>query len=163
MFRCQRWPNRSCSVPEYFSRISCSTFRRNFSGFARFELFPRCGVGAPWLLLPDSASTVSSSVDSSTPASLLHLPASASGSSLAPEPLLVEVPSYSSLSSSTGPPLEVRSVGDISNGAVGTLSKRFNSRTAAPQRFRNQCWLRWELGRFRVALKRIWPGDGCEV
>jgi hypothetical protein len=37
-------PNRSCSVPEYFSRTSCSTLRRNFSGFARFELLPalRC-------------------------------------------------------------------------------------------------------------------------
>src|SRR4029077_5835044 len=34
-------------------------------------------------------------------------PASASGPSLAPEPRLVEVPLYSSPSSSTGPPLEV--------------------------------------------------------
>src|SRR3981189_2010056 len=29
-------PNRFCSVPEYFSRMSCSTFRRDFSGFALF-------------------------------------------------------------------------------------------------------------------------------
>jgi CubicO group peptidase (beta-lactamase class C family) len=28
------------------------------------------------------------------------------------------------------------------------------------QRFRNGCWLRWELSRFRAALKRFWPRDG---
>jgi helix-turn-helix protein len=33
--RSSNGPNRSCSVPEYFSRISRSIFRRNFSGFAR--------------------------------------------------------------------------------------------------------------------------------
>ena len=29
------------------------------------------------------------------------------------------------------------------------------------QRFRNERWVRWGLGRFRMALKRVWPGEGC--
>ena len=45
-------PNRSGSVPEYFSRINCSTFRRNFSGFARFELLPALRCCSP--LAPSS-------------------------------------------------------------------------------------------------------------
>jgi hypothetical protein len=35
------------------------------------------------------------------------------------------------------------------------------TRTVVAQRFRNECWLRWELGRFRAALKRFWSRDGC--
>src|SRR5437016_889976 len=36
--------NRSCSVPEYFFRISCRAFPRNSPGFAQFEPLPalRC-------------------------------------------------------------------------------------------------------------------------
>jgi hypothetical protein len=68
---------------------------------------PHCDAGALWLLLHDSAAITSSPADSSPPASLLRLPASVSGPSLAPKPLLVEVPSHSSLSSSIGPPQEV--------------------------------------------------------
>src|SRR5438034_2171827 len=71
------------------------------------SLFLRCGAGALWLLLRDIAARVSSPAGSSPPVSSLRLPASAPGSSLAPALLLVEVPSYSSLSSSTGPPQEV--------------------------------------------------------
>jgi hypothetical protein len=39
-------PNRS-PVPEYFSRMSRSTFRRNFSGFARFEPLPELQCWSP--------------------------------------------------------------------------------------------------------------------
>jgi len=61
----------------------------------------------PPIVLGKEAVLPAARADSSTPASSLRLPASAPVPSLAPEPLLVEVPSYSSLSSSTGPPLEV--------------------------------------------------------
>jgi hypothetical protein len=65
----------------------------------------RCGAGALWLLLCDIAARVAWSAGSSAPTSSLRLPAQR----LAPHSpiLLVEVPWYSSLSSSTGPPLEV--------------------------------------------------------
>jgi hypothetical protein len=71
------------------------------------NFFPHCGAGAPWLLLRDITARVSLPADSSTPASPLRPPVSASALSLAPKPLLDEVPSYSSLSSSAGPPQEV--------------------------------------------------------
>src|ERR1700688_53660 len=71
------------------------------------NFFQRCGAAALWLLLRDIAATASSPADSSTPASSPRRPASAYCSSLAPEPLLVEALSCSSLSSSTGPPQEV--------------------------------------------------------
>jgi hypothetical protein len=115
-------PNRSCSVLEYFSRIRCSTFRRNFSGASRgSNFFPRCGAAALWRLARDIAATVSTPADNSTPTSSLRLPTSASASSLAPEPRPVEVPLCSSPSSSTSP--GARSVGDISNGAEGDTIK----------------------------------------
>ena len=67
----------------------------------------RCDAAALWLLPHGSAATASSPADSSPPASLLRLPASASGPSLAPKPLPVAIPSCSSLSSSIRPPQEV--------------------------------------------------------
>src|ERR1700719_739243 len=94
------FPNTSReSTAAPFAGISWASRGSNF--------FPRCGAATLWLLLRDSAATVSSPADNSAPTSSLRLPASTSGLSLAPEPLLGEVLSCSSLSSSTGPPQEV--------------------------------------------------------
>jgi hypothetical protein len=71
------------------------------------NLFPHCGAVDPSLLPLDTVSRVSSSAGNSTPVSLPHRSTEASCSTPAPIPLRAEVPSRSSLSSSTGPPLEV--------------------------------------------------------
>jgi len=71
------------------------------------NLFPHCGAADPSLLPLDTASRVSSSAGNSTPVSSPHRSTEASCSSPAPRLLRAEVPSCSSLSSSTGPPLEV--------------------------------------------------------
>src|SRR5260370_41342730 len=83
----------------------------------------RCDAEALWLPPHDSAATTSSPADSSPPASLLRLPASASGPSLAPKPLLVAIPSCSSLSSSIGPPQEVLVSGTFLMGTEGAIIK----------------------------------------
>src|SRR3981189_2010058 len=107
MFRCQRWPKSllfrpGILLPDELQHLPPGfLWLRPVRGF-----FLRGGAGALGLLLRDIAARVSSPAGSSAPTSWLRRPAAASGSSLAPAPLLVEAPSYSSLSSSTRPPLE---------------------------------------------------------
>jgi len=79
-------PKRFCSVPEYFSRISCRL--RRISRLARFELFPRCGAAAFGSFVISCRVAWSAIL---TPASSLRLPASAWLFTRA-RPLLVEVP-----------------------------------------------------------------------
>ncbi len=94
------FPNTSReSTAAPFAGISLASRGSNF--------FTRCGAATLWLLLRDIAATTSSPADNSAPTSSLRLPASTSGLSLAPEPLLGEILSCSSPSSSTGPPQEV--------------------------------------------------------
>src|SRR3977135_3859965 len=108
MFRCQRWPKSllfrpGILLPDELQHLppeflwlrpirasSCAAVLEPFGSFALST--PPCP--------PPPAGT-------SPPTSWLRRPAAASRSSLAPAPLLVEAPSYSSLSSSTGPPQEV--------------------------------------------------------
>src|SRR6266853_452999 len=109
MFRRQRWskpllfrsrillPDQLQHLPPEFSLASLGS-----------NLFPRCGAAALWLLLRDIAATISSPAGSSTPASSLRPPASASGSARSS---LVLIAVLFNRTSSGG-----RSVGDISNG-----------------------------------------------
>src|ERR1700681_2993064 len=120
MFRCQRGskpllfrsrillPNQLQHLPPEFlglRAVRTSSRAAVLQPFGSF--FPRCGAATLWLLLRDSAPSVSAPADNSALTSSLRLPTSASRLSLAPEPLLGEVLSCSSLSSSTGPPQEV--------------------------------------------------------
>src|SRR5207244_4588852 len=108
-------PKRSPGSQLYFVRISCNTRRRSFFGFARFDTRPALPCTSPAAPPPDIASTAASPADSSPPSAPPLPPTSSRLRLPAQEPPLASTLVRSSLSSSTRPPLEACSLGDISN------------------------------------------------